>query len=51
MEITTPTIKTTHAPTIPPTVTGRLFVDSRDNSIGDVPITKRITIYIIICII
>lgn len=49
MEITTPTIKTTHAPTIPPTVTGRLFVDW-DNSIGNEPITKRITIYIIICI-
>lgn len=50
MEITTPTIKTTHAPTNPPTVTGILFVDW-DNSIGNVPISKRITIYIITCII
>lgn len=48
MEITTPTI-TTHAPTIPPTVTGRLFVDW-DNSIANVPIAKRITIYNSICI-
>lgn len=45
MEITTPTIKTALAPMIPPTATERFIVDSGDNSIGNVPITKRITIY------
>lgn len=40
MKITIPTIKTTHAPTIPPTVTGRLFDDFWDEPIGAVPINK-----------
>lgn len=41
MEITTPTIRTTHAPTIPPTVTGRLFDRLWDEPIGAVPISKK----------
>lgn len=40
IEKTTPTIKTTNAPTIPPTVTGR-FVDVLwGKSIDTVPVTK-----------
>lgn len=47
IEITTPTIKTALAATTPPTATERLIEDSGDNSIGNLPITKRITINII----
>lgn len=40
MKITTPTITTTHAQTIPPTVTGRPFKDVWDEPTGVSFITK-----------
>lgn len=40
MKITTPIIKTTHVPTIPPRVPGRLFDGFWDKPLSTVPITK-----------
>lgn len=45
MKITAPTIRTTHAPTIPPRVAGRVFDDFWDKPFGTVSITKQITLY------
>lgn len=37
IKITTPTVKTTHVPTITPTVTRRLFDDVKKNSTEPFP--------------